>query len=143
MTDCSEGLDNQYIFTAILVIRENNKHPGIKAIKDYINKNFVSGIEGEIIEDIAMELLDHNHKQPKEILILSQYVIQHGRYSNEKQQFKNHFQQSKIKDSTLLKLKSYVEQKFDETAMKYLKENILSDIKQQLSDVAKAKGYSY
>ena len=59
MTDCSEGLDNQYIFTAILVIRENNKHPGIKAIKDYINKNFVSGIEGEIIEDIAMELLDH------------------------------------------------------------------------------------
>ena len=59
MTDCTEDLDNQYIFTAIIVIRENNKHPGIKAIKDYINKNFVSGIEGEIIEDIAMELLDH------------------------------------------------------------------------------------
>ena len=32
-----------------------------------------------------------------------------------------------------------VGQKFDEAAMKYLKENILSDIKHQFCDVAKAK----
>ena len=55
-------------------------------------------------------------------------------YNNSKCQFK----QSKVNNSTISKLENYVDQKFDEAAMKYLKENILSDIKQQLSDVAKA-----
>ena len=35
------------------------------------------------------------------------------------------------------KLKNYVDQKFDEAAMKCLKENILSGIKKQFSDLAK------
>ena len=55
-------------------------------------------------------------------------------HNNSKCQFK----QSKVNNSTISKLENYVDQKFDEAAMKYLKENILSDIKQQLSDVAKA-----
>ena len=55
-------------------------------------------------------------------------------YNNSKCQFK----QSKVNNSTISKLENYVDQKFDEAVMKYLKENILSDIKQQLSDVAKA-----
>ena len=101
MTDCTEDLDNQYIFTAIIVIRENNKHPGIKAIKDYINKNFVSGIEGGIIEDIAMELLDHTITENRTTTKGNSYFITICYPTR-----KNHFQQSKIKDSTLLKLKS-------------------------------------
>ena len=40
------------------------------------------------------------------------------------------------------KLENYIDQQFDEAAMKYLKQNILSDIKKQFSDVAKAKNYS-
>ena len=56
---------------------------------------------------------------------------------------KNQFQQSKINNSTISKLENYVDQKFDEAAMKYLKGNILSDIKQQFSDVAKAKDCSH
>ena len=58
-----------------------------------------------------------------------------NRYKNSQSQFK----QSKINNSTISKPGNYVGQKFDEAAMKYLKENILSDIKHQFSDVAKAK----
>ena len=60
MTDCAENIDNEYILTAIIAIRENNKRPGIKEIKDYINKNFATDVEEELVESIAMELLDHN-----------------------------------------------------------------------------------
>ena len=38
--------------------------------------------------------------------------------------------QSKINKSTISKLKNYVDQKFNESAMKYFKENILSVITQ-------------
>ena len=55
---------------------------------------------------------------------------------------KNQFKQSKINNSTISKLESYVDQDFDETAIKYLKENILTDIKQQFHDVRKAKDCS-
>ena len=55
-----EKIDNEYVLTAIIAIRENNKRPGIKAIKDYINKNFATDVEEELIESIVTELLD-NH----------------------------------------------------------------------------------
>ena len=61
-----------------------------------------------------------------------------NRYNN----LKSHFKQSKTNNSTISKFENYVDQKFDEAAMKYLKENILSDIKHQFSDVAKAKDCS-
>ena len=51
---------------------------------------------------------------------------------------KNQFIQCKI-NNTISKLENYVNQKFDEVAMKYLKENIFSDIKQQFSNITKAK----
>ena len=51
---------------------------------------------------------------------------------------KNQFIQCKI-NNTISKLENYVNQKFDEAAMKYLKENIFSDIKQQFSNITKAK----
>ena len=55
---------------------------------------------------------------------------------------KNQFKQYKINNSTISRLENYVDQKFDKAAMKYLKETILSDIKQQFSEVAKAKDRS-
>ena len=39
MTNIAENIDNEYVLTAIITIREN-KRLEIKAIKDYINKNF-------------------------------------------------------------------------------------------------------
>ena len=39
MTNIAENIDNEYVLTAILTIREN-KRLEIKAVKDYINKNF-------------------------------------------------------------------------------------------------------
>ena len=42
-----------------------------------------------------------------------------------------------MNNSVISKLKNYVDQKFDEAAMKCLKENILSDIKKHFSDLAK------
>ena len=48
-----------------------------------------------------------------------------NRYTNSKSQFK----QPKINNSTVSKLENYVDQKFDEAAMKHLKENIMSDVK--------------
>ena len=61
-----------------------------------------------------------------------------NRCNNSKSQFK----QSKINNSRISKLEDYVDQKFDEAAMKYLKENILLDIKHQFSNRAKAKDCS-
>ena len=61
-----------------------------------------------------------------------------NRYNNSKNQFK----QSKINNSTISKLENFVDQKFDEAAMKHWKKNILSNIKYQFSDVAKAKDCS-
>ena len=57
------------------------------------------------------------------------------RCRNSKYQLK----QSKISNPTISKLEKYVSQKFDEAAMKCLKQNTLSDSKQQFSDVAKPK----
>ena len=44
----------------IIAIKENIKRSNIKAIKDYINTNFVTDVEVELVEGIVMELLDHN-----------------------------------------------------------------------------------
>ena len=40
MANVAENIHNEYVLTAIIAIRENNKHPDSKAIRDYINKNF-------------------------------------------------------------------------------------------------------
>ena len=60
MTNIAENIDNEYVLTAIIAIRENNKRPDSKAIRDYINKNFAADVEEELIESIIIELLDHN-----------------------------------------------------------------------------------
>ena len=60
MIKIMEKIDNEYVLTAIIAIRENNKRPGIKAIKDYINKNFATDVEEELIESIVTELLDND-----------------------------------------------------------------------------------
>ena len=60
MTNIAENIDNEYVLTAIIAIRENNKRPDIKAIKCYINGNFATDVEEELTEGIVMELLDHN-----------------------------------------------------------------------------------
>ena len=60
MTNIVENIDNEYVLTAIIAIRENNKRPDIKAMKVYINKNFATDVEEELIESIVMELLYHN-----------------------------------------------------------------------------------
>ena len=44
----------------LIAIRENNKRPDIKAIKNCIDKNFASDVEARLIGRILMELLDHN-----------------------------------------------------------------------------------
>ena len=54
MIKIMEKIDNEYVLTAIIAIRENNKRPGIKAIKDYINKNFATDVEEELIESIVV-----------------------------------------------------------------------------------------
>ena len=182
MANIAENIDNEYVLTAIIAIRENNKRPDSKAIRDYINKNFAADVEEELIESIIIELLDHNiienrptpkgnsyfirkknntpidvisadrtlqinecelvsdtDQQFNEITLKSQSTpviestpnkLSHtedtsNRYTNSKSQFK----QPKINNSTISKLENYVDQKFDEAAMKHLKENILSDVK--------------
>ena len=60
MINIMEKIDNEYVLTAIIAIRENNKRPDIKAIKDYINKNFATDVEEELIESIVTELLDND-----------------------------------------------------------------------------------
>lgn len=42
---------------AVTVIRENNKCPDIKAVKDYINKNFPIDVEEELFEGVVIQLL--------------------------------------------------------------------------------------
>ena len=64
MTNIAENIDNEYVLTAIIAIRENNKRPDRKAIKDYINKNFDADVEVELIESIIIELLGHNIIDP-------------------------------------------------------------------------------
>ena len=65
MTNIVENIDNEYILRAIIAIRENNKRPDSKAIKDYLNKNFAADVEEELIESIIRKLLDHNIFQNK------------------------------------------------------------------------------
>ena len=60
MANIAENIDNEYVLPAIMAIRENNKCPGSKAIRDYINKNFTADVEEKLIESIIIELLDHN-----------------------------------------------------------------------------------
>ena len=49
MTNIVGNIDNEYVLTAVIAIRENNKCPDSKAIDDE-----------ELIESIIKELLDHN-----------------------------------------------------------------------------------
>lgn len=42
---------------AVTVIRENNKCPDVKAVKDYINKNFPIDVEEELFEGVVIQLL--------------------------------------------------------------------------------------
>ena len=65
MTNIVENIDNEYVLTAIIAIRENNKRLDSKAIRDYINKNFAADVEDELIESIIIELLDHNITENK------------------------------------------------------------------------------
>ena len=174
MTKIADNIDNEYVLTAIVTIRGNNKRSDRKSIRDYFDRNFAADVEQELIESIVIELLDHNitenrptregnfyfirknnntpmdvisanrtlqinecelvsdtDQQFNEITLKSQSTpviestpnkLSHtedtsNRYNNSKSQFK----QSKINNSTISKLENYVDQKFDEAAMKYLK----------------------
>ena len=55
--------------------------------------------------------------------------------TNKKKQFKK----SKINNSAISKLENYVDQKLDEAAIKYLKENILSDLNNNFGTQPKQK----
>ena len=59
MANIAENIDNEYVLTVIIAIRENNKQPDRKAIRDYINKKFAANVEEELIESIlrGLELL--------------------------------------------------------------------------------------
>ena len=50
MTNIAENTDNGYALTAIIAIRERNKRPDIKAIKNYINKNIATDVEEELLQ---------------------------------------------------------------------------------------------
>ena len=69
-------------------------------------------------------------------------MLYHTRDTSNRYNSKSQFKQCKIINSTISQLENYVDSKFDEAAMKYLKENTLSDIKHQFSEVAKAKDCS-
>ena len=45
MINSTENIDNEYGLTAIIAIRENNKHPKTKAVKYYIYNNFAADVE--------------------------------------------------------------------------------------------------
>ena len=60
MINIAENIDNEYVHKAIIAIRENNKRPDIKTIKDCINKNSPTDVEEQLIESTVMELFDHN-----------------------------------------------------------------------------------
>ena len=121
-------------------IRKKNNTP-----IDVISVNRISLInEWELVSDTDQQFNDITLKsQDTPVIRSAPNLLSHmddtpNRCNNSKQQFK----QSKINNSTISKLENYVDQKFDEAAMKYLKENILSDIKQQFSNVTKAKDCS-
>ena len=177
MTNFVENIDNEYVLTAIIAIRENNKRPDIKAIKNYINKNFAIDVEEEFIESTVMGLLDHNiientptpkgnsyfirkkNNTPINIISVNRtpQINECESVSDTDQQFnvitlksqdtpvirsnpnmlshtedtpnrcnnsKNQFKQSKTNNSAISKLENYFNQKFDEAAMKCLKESI-------------------
>ena len=65
MTNIVENIDNEYVLTAIIAIRENKRRPDIKAIKEYIDKNFATDVEEELIESTVIQLLDHNKIENK------------------------------------------------------------------------------
>ena len=94
--------------------------------------------ECELVSDTDQLFNEITNMLPGTPNMLSHTEYISSRYNNSKSQFK----QSKINNSTISKLENYVDQKFDEAAMKHLKENIMSDIKYQFSDVAKAKDCS-
>ena len=94
--------------------------------------------ECELVSDTDQLFNEITNMLPGTPNMLSHTEYMSSRYNNSKSQFK----QSKINNSTISKLENYVDQKFDEAAMKHLKENIMSDIKYQFSDVAKAKDCS-
>ena len=50
MANIAENIDNEYVLTAIIAIRKNNKRPDRKAIRDYINKNFAADVERSLLK---------------------------------------------------------------------------------------------
>ena len=57
MTDSTDNVEN--VLGEVIANRQNNTLPDTKAIKAYINENFSTNVEKELIEGIVMELLDH------------------------------------------------------------------------------------
>ena len=121
-------------------IRKKNNTP-----MDVISANRTLQInECELVSDTDQQFNDINlTSQNTPVIRSTPNILYHtketpNRYNKSKSQFK----QSRINNSTIPKLENYIDQKFDEAAIKYLKGNILSGIKQQFSDVAKAKDCS-
>ena len=73
--------------------------------------------ECELVSDTDQLFNEITNMLPGTPNMLSHTEYISSRYNNSKSQFK----QSKINNSTISKLENYVEQKFDEAAMKYLK----------------------
>ena len=66
---------------AIITITEKNKRPD-EAIKDYINKNFATAVEDELIKGISMKLLNHKIIDNRPTLKRNSYFISKKQYSN-------------------------------------------------------------
>ena len=45
MAKIADNIDNEYVLTAIVRIRGNNKRSDRKSIRDYINRNFAADVE--------------------------------------------------------------------------------------------------
>ena len=73
--------------------------------------------ECELVSDTDQLFNEITNMLPGTPNMLSHTEYMSSRYNNSKSQFK----QSKINNSTISKLENYVDQKFDEAAMKYLK----------------------
>ena len=76
MTNIVENIDNEYVLTAIIAIRENNKRPDIKAIKEYIDKNVAADVQEELIESTVIELLDHNKTENRLTPRANSYLLE-------------------------------------------------------------------
>ena len=45
MAKIADNIDNEYVLTAIVTIRGNNKRSDSKSIRDYINRKFAADVE--------------------------------------------------------------------------------------------------